>query len=115
MKVRNKGGRPTTEESKKRTHAINIRLNLRELVMLKMSAKSAGISTSEYARQAITNSRVEPRITAETMELIRRLCGMDNNLNQLARQANSAGYPEVYYENLRLANRIDNLLNELKQ
>ncbi len=80
-----------------------------------MCAKEAGISYSEYARQAITNGRVEPRITPETMELIRRLCGMDNNLNQIARQANAAGYAMVHQENIRLAERIDNLITELRQ
>ncbi len=115
MKKSNKGGRPTIDESQKRTHAINIRLNFRELVVLKMCAKEAGISYSEYARQAITNGRVEPRITPETMELIRRLCGMDNNLNQIAHRANAAGYAMVHQENIRLAERIDNLITELRQ
>ncbi|MFR9547091.1 MAG: plasmid mobilization relaxosome protein MobC [Rikenellaceae bacterium] len=113
--MKNKGGRPTVEESQKRTHAINIRLNLQELTFLRLGAKSAGISDSEYARQAITNGRIEPRITPEMMELIRRLCGMDNNLNQIARQANAAGYAMVHHENIRLADRIDNLLTELRR
>ncbi|MFR9542559.1 MAG: plasmid mobilization relaxosome protein MobC [Rikenellaceae bacterium] len=114
MKVRNKGGRPTVEESQKRTHAINIRLNLQELVMLEMSAKSAGISNSEYARQAITNGKVEPRITPERMELIRKLCGMDNNINQIARQANSVGYVHIHRECLKLTDQIGEIINELR-
>ncbi|MFR9524556.1 MAG: plasmid mobilization relaxosome protein MobC [Rikenellaceae bacterium] len=114
MKSKNKGGRPTVEESQKRTHAINIRLNLQELVMLEKSAKSAGISNSEYARQAITNGKVEPRITPERMEIIRKLCGMDNNINQLARQANSAGYTLVHRECLRLTDQIGEIINELR-
>ncbi|MFI3294039.1 MAG: plasmid mobilization relaxosome protein MobC [Rikenellaceae bacterium] len=114
MKSKNRGGRPTVDESQKRTHSINIRLNLLELVMLKMSAKSAGISYSEYARQAITKGKVEPRITPETMSLVRRLCGMDNNLNQIARQANAAGYTQVNRECLRLTEQIGSVLKELR-
>ncbi|MFR9535046.1 MAG: plasmid mobilization relaxosome protein MobC [Rikenellaceae bacterium] len=115
MKVRNKGGRPTVEESQKRIHAINIRLNLQELVLLEQSAKSAGISNSEYARQAITNGKVEPRITPERMELIRKLCGMDNNINQLARQANTVGYVHVHRECLRLTDQMSDIINELRR
>ncbi len=115
MKSNNKGGRPTVEESQKRTHAINIRLNLQELVMLEMSAKSAGISNSEYARQAITNGKIEPRIAPETMELIRKLCGMDNNINQLARQANSAGYVHVHRACLKLTDQIGEIIKELRR
>ncbi|MFR9592498.1 MAG: plasmid mobilization relaxosome protein MobC, partial [Rikenellaceae bacterium] len=92
MRMKKIGGRPTLPESQIRSIPLNIRLNLVESVKLQESAKAAGISVSEYARQAIIRGKIEPRISPETMGLIRRLCGMDNNLNQIARQANAAGY-----------------------
>lgn len=82
--------------------------------MLRLSAKEAGISDSEYARQAIVKGKVEPRISPETMGLIRRLCGMDNNLNQIARQANAAGYAQVNRECLRLTDQIGGVIKELR-
>ncbi len=115
MKAKNRGGRPTVEESKRRSYTVNIRVNSQELMMLRLSAKEAGISDSEYARQAITKGKVEPRITPETMSLVRRLCGMDNNLNQIARQANTAGYRDVNRECLRLAAQIGSVINELRR
>ncbi|MFI3306541.1 MAG: plasmid mobilization relaxosome protein MobC [Rikenellaceae bacterium] len=115
MKAKNKGGRPTIEESKRRSYTVNIRLNSQELMMLRLSAKEAGISDSEYARQAITRGKVEPRISPETMGLIRRLCGMDNNINQIARQANAAGYAPVNRECLRLTEQIGSVIKELRR
>ncbi|MFI3293571.1 MAG: DUF6290 family protein [Rikenellaceae bacterium] len=113
--MKNRGGRPTIEESQRRNHSLKIRINSQELMTFKKSAKMAGISVSEYIRQAVINSKVEPRITPEVLCLIRSLCGMDNNLNQLARKANAAGYTLVHQESLRLADRINSLLTELRR
>ncbi|MFR9525801.1 MAG: plasmid mobilization relaxosome protein MobC [Rikenellaceae bacterium] len=115
MKSKNRGGRPTIEESKRRSYTVNIRFNSQELAMLRLSAKEAGISDSEYARQAILKGKVEPRISPETMGLVRRLCGMDNNLNQIARRANAAGYAPVNRECLRLTEQIGGVIKELRR
>ena len=109
-----KGGRPTLEESQRRSYSLNIRLNFAELERLKFASAEAGITESEYARQAITKGKVKPRLTPEIMNLIRSLSGMDNNLNQIARQANAAGYTNVRSEYLHLANRVDNIINSMK-
>ena len=115
MKYKNMGGRPTLEQSQKRSYLLNIRLNPKELFHLKEAASSAGITESEYARQAITKGKIKPRLTPEMMDLIRSLSGMDNNLNQIARQANAAGYTNVRSEYLYLANRVDNIINSMKK
>ncbi|MFR9518718.1 MAG: plasmid mobilization relaxosome protein MobC [Rikenellaceae bacterium] len=115
MKSKNRGGRPTVEEAKRRSYSVNIRVNSQELAMLRLSAKEAGVSDSEYARQAIVKGKVEPRISPETMGLIRRLCGMDNNLNQIARQANAAGYTPVHRECLRLTDQIGSVIKDLRR
>ncbi len=115
MKMVNRGGRPTMEESQKRSQSLKIRVSLQELTQFKLSAKRAGIGVSEYIRQAVINGKVEPRITPEVLRLIRSLCGMDNNLNQLARKANAAGYTIAHQECMRLADRINSLLTQLRR
>ena len=45
------------------------------------------------------------------MDCIRKISGMANNLNQIARKANAAGYTNVRAEYLYLADKIDNELN----
>jgi hypothetical protein len=40
---------------------------------------------------------------------------MGNNLNQIARKANAAGYTDARSEYLHLANEIDNILNSMNK
>ena len=115
MKEKKAGGRPTKTETQKRKYQLNLKLTTSEHLMLKVSAKTAGVTLAECARQAITKGVIRQRFTPETLALIRQLCGMANNLNQIARKANSAGYRDSRSEYLTLANRIDNLLNELEK
>ncbi len=103
------------DDTQARGKQLNLRLRSEEYNTLRERATESGLSVSEYARQAITNGKVEPRITPETMALVRRLCGMDNNLNQLARQANAAGFTQVNRECLRLTNQIGEVINELRK
>ena len=54
------------------------------------------------------------RISKEHGELIRKLCGMANNLNQLARKANAEGYASVFVTCRALMIEIDNLVNRIR-
>lgn len=115
MKEKNIGGRPTKTETQKRKYPLNLKLTTIEHFSLKARAKEAGITRSECVRQAITKGVIQQRITPEVLDLVRKLCGMANNLNQIARKANGAGYQDARSEYLTLADRIDNLLNELEK
>lgn len=115
MKVRKIGGRPPKPDSERRRFLVTIKLNESEYNHLVLSAKSAGIDRSEYARQAIRKGKIRSRLTLEMMDLIRKLCGMANNLNQIARQANTTGYDSIHSEYFNLAHRIDDLLNQIRR
>ncbi len=115
MKRKKIGGRPMLGDADVRAHQVNLRLRLEEYYDLVHAAKKTSLTVSEYARQAITKGKIESRITPEMMDLIRRLCGMDNNLNQIARQANSAGYMLVHRECLRLTDQIGEVIKELRK
>ena len=115
MKKINKGGRPTKLESQKRKYPLNLKLTTTENLTLKAKVKIAGITRSEYVRQAIIKGTIKQRITPEILDFIRKLCGMANNLNQVARKANAAGYSDTRIEYLYLADKIDNLLNEMRK
>ena len=66
-----------------------------------------------FARLAINGCKVYQRLTPEEMDCIRKLAGMGNNLNQIARRANAAGYTDARSEYLYLADKIDKVLNEI--
>lgn len=105
------GGRPTKELGEKRGYTVSLKLDTREYFSLITKAKSAKISQSEYIRQSIERSIIRPRLTPELNDYIRKLAGMGNNLNQIARKANGEGYVNARSEYLYLADKIDNVIN----
>ncbi len=80
---------------------------------LKAKARDAGMTISECIRMSVMNTVIQQRLTPEMHDHIRKLCGMANNLNQIAHIANAQGYVNARIEYLHLAGRIDKLSNEL--
>ncbi|CDN30583.1 hypothetical protein BN938_0478 [Mucinivorans hirudinis] len=62
-----------------------------EYKALLRNASAAGLTISEYIRSALRNSTVKERLTATHLQLLTKLTGMANNLNQIAKRANQAG------------------------
>ena len=85
------------------------------LYALRGKARAAGLTWAEYARTALSRSVVRQRLTAEQMTLLRQLAGMANNLNQLARKANSAGYVQAAAECTALIEKIDTLIDQINE
>ena len=83
---RNKGGRPKKGAADKLKYRLTVKMATSDYYTLKGKARSAGIS-------------------------VRQLCGMANNLNQLAHKANAAGFVTVGMECRVLVARIEELLN----
>jgi Bacterial mobilisation protein (MobC). len=114
MKTIKTGGRPTKELGEKRSYMVSIKLDTREYYSLKVKANSAGISRSEYIRQCIVGSVICPRLTPEMNDYIRKLSGMGNNLNQIARRANAEGYTNARNEYFYLADKIDKVIEMIE-
>lgn len=111
MKNQNKGGRPPKTIAQKKGYRVNVKMATEDYYSLKARALNAGVNMSEYVRQCIKSSTVKQRLTPEINDYIRKLCGMANNLNQIARKANAQGYMNARSEYLHLANEIDKLIN----
>ncbi len=114
MKEIKKGGRPTKELGEKRTYMVSVKMDSREYFSLKTKAKSARISRSDFIRQCIAGSKIYPRLTPKLNDYIRKLSGMGNNLNQIARRANAEGYTSTRHEYLYLADKIDNVIEMIE-
>ena len=84
-------GRPAKEE-KKLCRSINLKLTESDYETIRQKAESLGMTATQYARQMTLKGRIKPCYTKEELELRRKLGGMANNLNQLARKANADGY-----------------------
>jgi predicted DNA binding CopG/RHH family protein len=92
-KDKHKGGRPKKGISERKTRTIHIRVSEPEYYAVKHRAELAGLTVSAYSHAAILESKIVEPVKKEDMELLRKLSGMGNNLNQLAHQANQFQIP----------------------
>jgi hypothetical protein len=109
-----KGGRPRLSPAEKLKYRVAVKLCTQDFYNLKAKAKASGMTYTELARMAITGCRIRQRLTPEQMDCIRKLSGMGNNLNQIARRANAEGYANARSEYLYLVDKIDNVLNQIE-
>ncbi len=86
----NKGGRPKKEAADKLKYRLTVKMTTSDYYTLKGKARSAGISAGEFLRECMRSCHMKERLTPEHTDYVRKLCGMANNLNQLAHKANVA-------------------------
>ena len=110
IKNRNINGRPAKKPSEKKAYRITIKMATEEYYSLKAKAHLAGINRSEFIRQCIRSTVIKQRLSPELMGHIRQLSGMANNVNQIARTANAAGYIEVHNHCLVMSDRLDKVI-----
>lgn len=111
----NKGGRPTKGAAEKKKYCITVKLNTQDYYTLKGKAKSAGVTMSEFVRKVLVKGYVIERLTIEQADFIRKLCGMANNLNQLAHRANAEGFHVVAPFHKIIIGKIDKILNLIRK
>lgn len=110
-KNKSKGGRPAKGKNKL-TVPINLRLTESDYKAVKEKADELGMTPTQYARELTLNGNIKSRFTLEELDLIRKLAGVANNLNQIAKRANIAGFRDVYSETMGMAEYIKQLLND---
>ena len=110
-----KGGRPTKGAAEKKKYCITVKLNTQDYYTLKGKAKNAGISMSEFVRKVLEEGNVIERLTVEQAGFIRKLCGMANNLNQLAHRANAEGFHVIAPFHKTIIGKIDEILNLIRR
>ena len=110
-----KGGRPTKGAAEKKKYRITVKLNTQDYYTLKGKAKNAGISMSEFVRKVFEEGNVIERLTVEQAGFIRKLCGMANNLNQLAHRANAEGFHTIAPFHKIIISKIDEILNLIRR
>ena len=114
MKTNNTaGGRPPKPLNEKRKYQVNVKLKTEDYYILKSKALAAQMPINDYVRSCIKNNIVKPRISPEENVLIRDLRNMGNNLNQIAKRANQAGYDTIQNGYQNLAESMSILLNRI--
>lgn len=109
----NRGGRPRKEETEKLKYRVAVKMTPSDYFRLLTQAHQTGVSPSEYMRECFRNGFVKERLSEEHAGYVRQLCGMANNLNQLARKANIGGFGEVYWDCKMAVARIHELISRI--
>ena len=87
----NQRGRPK-KEKEKLNFSINLKLTEKDFFAVKEKAEKVGMKATQYAREMTLKGSIKSRFTIEELDLMRKLSGMANNLNQIARQVNISGF-----------------------
>ena len=98
----------------KRSIVIPLRLNAGELKQLNRQAENAGLSREEFLRSLILGAELRPRPCTHHADLLRKLAGLCNNANQLAKKANTTGQAsqQSVDEMVRIARKVWELVKE---
>lgn len=112
--IKNRGGRPTKGITEKLKYRITVKMATSEYYALKTKAKESGLSISELVREALNDCSVKARLTVEQADHIRKLCGMANNVNQLAHQANIHGFVVAEVACKRMVFLIEKLIDLIR-
>lgn len=74
---------------RKRAIPVLFRVNEEEYQHLKAQVSLSGHTTAQFLRQLIAGASIKPRPTGEMAEIKRQLAAIGNNVNQIARIANT--------------------------
>lgn len=100
-------------KKKPKEKVISARISGIELLALKKRAKDAGVSLSKFVRSVLLTGKVVQRISKSDADILRKLSGEANNLNQLARTANREGFKNVASDVINLRVIMVNIINQL--
>ena len=94
---------------RKRNIKKQIWLDIKEDELLKRKSKEAGLSESEFIRSVIKGYRIKSQPTEEIKLFQRELYGIANNINQIAKVANSR-YSVSHYNYEYISNNLNNFI-----
>ena len=110
-KNKSKGGRPAKGENKL-TIPINLKLTEDDYKTVKEKAEKLRIKVTQYTREMMLKGGIKSRFTLEELDLMRKLSGMANNLNQIAKKANKSGFFVSAMEVIKISEQIKELLHD---
>lgn len=108
-----KPGRPSAPPASRRDYRVQVYFNSDEHSRLMYLHRTTGEPLSHIIHRLAVSGSITLPITQEEAALLRKLSGMANNLNQLAHQANAAGYARAAARDETLAQDISSILIKL--
>lgn len=100
--------------TRKRQNRLEVRLNDSEDVKLHELMRETGFNASQLIRSLISRTEIKTRPPDELPKLLRELSAIGNNVNQIARKANSTdSIAEDEVTKMRVA--FENLSKEVRK
>lgn len=97
----------------KKHHVVGVRLNDDQYATALAKANESGRKLSDYWRRALLNTTIKAIAKPDDIVILRQIGSMANNLNQLAKRANEAGFKLVKWEVESLCKNIKALYYRL--
>lgn len=105
-------GRAKRSQKEKLSCSINLKLTAEDFKIIRDKAQELGMKATQYVREMVLKGKVKSRFTLEELDLMRKLSGEANNLNQIAKKANQAGFAKVGIEVIGIMAQIKKLLDD---
>jgi Bacterial mobilisation protein (MobC) len=103
-------GRPKSIEPK--SQYITASFTEKEFIIIAEKAMLLGITKSAYVSKMAIIGKIMDTYSPAQKDLVLRLINISNNLNQLAKAANTVGFKQVVIEIDELLKHIRKLINE---
>lgn len=100
-------------KQKLKDKVISARISGIEHLAFKKRAKDAGVSLSKFMRAILLTGKIVQRISKADADVLRKLSGEANNLNQLAKIANRDGFKNMASDLINLQNILIAIINQL--
>ena len=110
-----KGGRPKKPENERRLYPVKVYFDEANHRKLMNRSRRTGQPLSTIVYELAINGYVREPFTKEEVSMLRSLSGMANNLNQLARQANTYGFQQMAIEVANVVRKVDDLLIKISE
>lgn len=111
--TRRKKSPPGVIEKSGKSYVVSVRLNEEQYQTVQENCRKSGRKLSDFWRHALLNAKVTAIATPEDMSILRQIGSMANNLNQLAKKANEAGFKLVEWSLKGLSKEIKSLYTRL--
>lgn len=105
-----KGGRPPSATP--RNQQMTVSLTKLEKLAVKRRAEKAGLNLSDYGRQMILSGQAQTKLTPEENATLNQVAQLGNNLNQIARKANTEGIRSIAIEASRILQQLRELVEK---
>ncbi|WP_303045496.1 plasmid mobilization relaxosome protein MobC, partial [uncultured Duncaniella sp.] len=111
--TRRKKAPPGASEKSGKSYVVSVRLNEEQYQTVQENCRTSGRKLSDFWRHALLNAKVTAVATPEDMAILRQIGSMANNLNQLAKKANEAGFKLVEWSLKGMSKEIKTLYTRL--